>query len=212
MRMHRHHGIDFFLISQAPNLVNAQVLALVEKHLHIMPHWSGRKLYEWSEYCSTPRSTTSKELAVRRPYKLPVQSFDLYESASIHTKPKKTIPIRLYFSVLALIVAPVLVFMASQRVMARSEAPLEAAIVQAAPVSTAAVQAPAAPSVPVPAPENKPAMMPVQMLTASIDWKIVSACLQSENNGCICYGKSAERLVVPKESCELAVKHGWPGV
>lgn len=86
LRMHRHHGVDFLLVAQSPGLIHAEVLCLVEKHLHITPTWSGRKIYEWPEYCSTPRLKTSKENAVKRPYKLPLKLFELYESASIHTK------------------------------------------------------------------------------------------------------------------------------
>lgn len=53
-----------------------------------------------------------------------------------------------------------------------------------------------------------PAFFDTQLLTSSIDWSKVSACL-SNKSGCVCYGLSAERLVVPKESCELAVQNGW---
>ncbi|WP_371113287.1 zonular occludens toxin domain-containing protein [Nitrosomonas sp. Nm33] len=53
LRMHRHYDLDFLLVAQPPNLIHAEVLCLVEKHLHITPTWSGRKIYEWPEYCST---------------------------------------------------------------------------------------------------------------------------------------------------------------
>ena len=49
----------------------------------------------------------------------------------------------------------------------------------------------------------------VQLLTQDIDWSLVSACLTSPNLGCVCYGKAGQRLVIPKESCELAVTSGW---
>ncbi len=52
------------------------------------------------------------------------------------------------------------------------------------------------------------AFFDTQLLTSSIDWSKISACL-SNKSGCVCYGLSAERLVVPKESCELAVQNGW---
>jgi zona occludens toxin len=57
---------------------------------------------------------------------------------------------------------------------------------------------------------NEPvkSFMDIQLLTANIDWSQVSACLSSKN-GCVCYGLSAERIIVPKESCELAVSNGW---
>ena len=50
--------------------------------------------------------------------------------------------------------------------------------------------------------------MDIQLLTANIDWSQVSACL-SNKSGCVCYESSTQRLVVPKESWELAVQYGW---
>ncbi len=215
LREHRHHGLDWFLMTQRPGFVNTEVLGLVERHMHIYPDWFGRKIYEWTEYRNNPTTTSVKREAVSKPYKIPKQSFDLYHSSSVHIKPKKAIPIRLFFSVGVLLAAPFALWGFGSSVAAKFHpsaavvAP-EAVKVAAAPVAIVPVVAPVPD--PAPAPENKPAMIPVQLLTAAIDWKIVSACLQSEKNGCICYGKSAERLVIPKESCELAVKHGWAGI
>lgn len=207
LRRHRKHGLDFFLMTQRPNYVNADVLGLVERHLHILPDWIGRKLYEWTEYRANPSLKTNKLEAVKIPYKVPKESYDLYHSASIHIKPKKRTPIQFYLAVLAILAAPVGLYYATQKVMARSAPQAAVEVAEAASVLPVPVVAPVAPSVPVPVP-SKPALMPVQLLTPTIDWKIVSACLQNDSS-CICYGKSAERLVVPKESCELAVKHGW---
>ncbi|SFN01984.1 zona occludens toxin [Nitrosomonas communis] len=81
LREHRHHGLDIYIVAQTPSYIHADVLGLVQKHLHITPTWKGRRIYEWSEYCSTPRLKTSKENAVESVYKLPTKSFDLYESA-----------------------------------------------------------------------------------------------------------------------------------
>jgi zona occludens toxin len=219
LRKHRKHALDIVLVTQKPGYVDPLVLGVVEQHIHLWPHWAGRRQYEWTEYCSNPASKTNKDQAVEKKYKLPRQVFGLYYSATAHLEPQKGIPLRLYTSIAALIIAPVLVFLSVDRIKSRTEAPtIVSEEVVAAPMSSAAVAAPVAPSVlapasvPVPAPvsvSEKPASMSVQLLTAAIDWKIVSACLQSEKNGCICYGKSAERLVIPKESCELAVKHGW---
>ena len=33
-------------------------------------------------------------------------------------------------------------------------------------------------------------------------WQII-------NMGCVCYGKSAQRLILPLETCQLADEHGW---
>lgn len=47
------------------------------------------------------------------------------------------------------------------------------------------------------------------VLTSKFDWDRVAACISSIQSGCICYGHNAERLMIPKDTCELAVKHGW---
>ena len=63
---------------------------------------------------------------------------------------------------------------------------------------------------PLPEPENvKQPMFDTQLLTRSIDWSTITGCLTMESAGCVCYGSSAQRLVVPKESCELAARNGW---
>ena len=71
LSVHRHYGLTFFLITQAPNLIHRNVLALVDRHLHIGVNWAGRKIYEWSEYCRSPSTKTSKDTAVTFNYKLP---------------------------------------------------------------------------------------------------------------------------------------------
>lgn len=213
LRMHRHHGIDFLLIARAPNLVHPQVLCLVEKHLHITPTWSGRKIFEWTEYCSTPRLKTSKLDAVKRPYKLPKESFALYESASIHTKPSKTIPAKLWASLAVLIVAPLMFYLSVVRVLDKMEQtePQEETQLAEKPKEEN--------EQPKPTPINHPnnhesPIAPVRVahtvVSDQIDWNKVSSCL-SNKTSCVCYGKSAERLVIPPETCRIAVKHGWPG-
>lgn len=209
LRMHRHHGLDILLVAQAPNLIHPQVLCLVEKHLHITPTWSGRKIFEWSEYCSTPRLKTSKLDAVKRPYKLPKESFSLYESASIHTKPTKTIPAKLWGSIAVLIIAPILLYSSIDRVLARMEPQEE---IQLAEKTTQENEEPK--QTPVNNYHNQqnypaPVRVAHTVVSDQIDWSKVSSCVSNKNN-CVCYGKSAERLVIPPETCRNAVKHGWP--
>ncbi|SFM30409.1 zonular occludens toxin domain-containing protein [Nitrosomonas communis] len=208
LRMHRHHGLDFLLVAQSPNLIHAEVLCLVEKHLHITPTWSGRKIYEWPEYCSTPRLKTSKENAVKRPYRVPTKSFELYESASIHTKPSKTIPFKLWTSIAAIVAAPLLVYYSYDRIMSR----LEPQETQLAAKDNKEIETPKPTS---PINQNIPVMpaIPLRVTNAivsdQVDWSKVMSCVSSESK-CICYGYSVEKLAIPNETCRSAVKHGWP--
>ncbi len=96
--VHRHKGIDFFLITQNPRLIDANIRALVSRHIHLKPTWAGRFQYEWPETKDSVQSTTD---AIRSTYKLDKKTFDLYKSASIHTKQKRVIPTALYVILLS---------------------------------------------------------------------------------------------------------------
>lgn len=94
LETHRHRGIDFILITQNVKLIDANVRALVGRHLHIRDTgWMGRWLYEFSE-CDTNNSW--KRCENKRRYKLPKHVFDKYKSASLHTKPVRNRPMLLY--------------------------------------------------------------------------------------------------------------------
>ena len=204
LSVHRHYGLTLFLITQAPNLIHRNVLALVDRHLHIGVNWAGRKIYEWSEYCRTPSTKTSKDSAITFNYKLPKESFQLYHSATQHVKPTKRAPMAFFVFTLALALTVVFGFFGYQRVIAKS-APVEETILS----ETKPEIIPVAQSEPIKPIEILKPLFNTQLLTADIDWSEVTVCLQSEKGECACYGTSAQRLIVPKESCELAVKHGW---
>lgn len=91
---HRHKGLDFWLITQHPTLLDSNVRKLVGKHVHLRGHWAGRELLEWPE-ASDPSSKSERASAIKRPYKLPKNIFSLYKSASVHIKQKKRLPVSL---------------------------------------------------------------------------------------------------------------------
>ncbi|MBN9459598.1 MAG: zonular occludens toxin [Burkholderiales bacterium] len=88
---HRHQGLDFWLVTQHPNLIDANIRKLVRKHVHLRQCWAGRELLEWSE-CSDPNSRSDRDAAVRRPYRLPKAVFGLYKSASMHVRTRQRVP------------------------------------------------------------------------------------------------------------------------
>lgn len=95
LERHRHQGLDFYLITQKPMQIDANVRALIGRHIHIKSDWSGRKLYEWSEV-KNPASRIDRTLATTRKYKLPKKVFDLYKSATMHMMPNRRIPIAVW--------------------------------------------------------------------------------------------------------------------
>lgn len=206
---HRHHGLEIVLITQSPQLVHKNVLAVVDKHLHIRKTWAGRQLYEWPEYCATVRAVSSRLSAIKTGYKLPKKAFGLYRSASTHIKQKMTVPIIVYLFPLILIATGFFFYRSYTGVMARtsqfsetlkpdeaSAQPSDSHLSQKKLTST----------------ETTTTVRPVTLalVSSEVDWSKVSACVSNEKK-CICYGKSAERLIVPPETCRKAVTSGWPG-
>lgn len=101
---HRHKGLDFWLITQHPTLIDSNVRKLVGKHIHLRSQWSGRTLYEWPE-ANDPESRTNRDAATKRGYRLPSKIFGLYKSASIHVKQSRRIPVALYVLIAAILVS-----------------------------------------------------------------------------------------------------------
>ena len=101
LETHRHRGIDVYLTTQSPSLLDANVRALVGRHIHIRDTGIlGRWWYEWPEINT---AMSWKTCVNKRKFSLPKSAFTLYKSASLHTKPVRGIPRALYAVVLALV-------------------------------------------------------------------------------------------------------------
>ena len=108
LETHRHAGVDIYLTTQSPRLIDANVRGLVGRHVHIRDTgWLGRWWYEWPE-CNEGLSW--KTCPVKKRYKLPRQVFDVYASANEHHAPVRITPKMLYFTIFILILLVGLVF------------------------------------------------------------------------------------------------------
>jgi len=94
LETHRHTGIDIWLVTQKPHLVDQNVRALCGRHVHLRKTWLGRQLLEWPEVVQ-PDSRQQRGVAVRKRYRLPKKVFGLYESSSLHVKQKHGVPLAL---------------------------------------------------------------------------------------------------------------------
>lgn len=102
LETHRHRGLDFYILSQGPNLIHANVRALVGRHIHLRNVGIlGRHWYEWPECCDTVR-TSWKTAPIKHSYKLPKRAFQYYKSASMHVKPVFGFPRALIIASLAI--------------------------------------------------------------------------------------------------------------
>jgi len=94
LETHRHSGVDVFVTTQSPKLVNSAFRALVGRHVHIRDTgWMGRWWYEWPE-CN-PELAWARCQNKRR-YTLPKRVFGLYRSSNEHTKVPRKIPPLVY--------------------------------------------------------------------------------------------------------------------
>lgn len=205
---HRHHGIDFVLLTQYPMLVHKVARVFVSKHYHIRNTWKGRQLLEWPEYQENPACKSSIATAVVTKYVLPVKAFELYESATIHTKLTHKTPLAFYGFIAALILVPMLGYAAYTRVMAKTEKPKTAEIVAVASEQGLTKNNAVAAS-PVDLAEVIQPFENVNLVSNKYDWSKIGACVSSTTK-CVCYGDSGEALVVPNDVCRSAL-NGWAG-
>ena len=119
LETHRHRGLDFFIITQGPNLLDSNVRALVGRHVHLRDlGFLGRWWYEWPE-CSDNVRTGWRSAPIKKRYRLPKKIFGQYKSASVHVKPVRSFPVVLLVLVAALIGAAFLSWRAYSSVRAR---------------------------------------------------------------------------------------------
>lgn len=93
---HRHTGVDFWLITQNPSLLDNNIRKLAGRHVDIKTNALGiQTLFEWTQ-CVDPDSPSALRVAVTRSYKPPKKVFGLYKSATRHLKHKRRIPKQIY--------------------------------------------------------------------------------------------------------------------
>lgn len=96
LETHRHRGLDFFIVTQHPSLVHANVRRLCGRYIHLRDRGIlGRKWYEWPEVVGNPE-TSYKGATVQKPFVLPKKALGQYTSASIHIQPSRGVPWQLY--------------------------------------------------------------------------------------------------------------------
>lgn len=103
LETHRHRGLDFYVITQSPRLMDSNIRGLVGRHVHIRDLGIlGRFWYEWPE-CADNCSTGWKNAPIKKRYRLPKVAFSLYKSASVHIKPIRSLPWMLLVMIVALL-------------------------------------------------------------------------------------------------------------
>lgn len=214
LETHRHRGIDFFVITQSPKLIHANVRALVGRHIHLRDTGIlGRWWYEWPECCDACVSGW-KGAPIRKKYKLPKKAFALYTSATEHIKASRSVPRTLIAFGVAVCALGFIGSSVYQRINAKIAPPVRAPspvqtkaglVTQAQPVAPAAPGAPGAfiddrvawiPRISY-KPESAPAYDAVRQVVAM---PVVAAavCRVSE---CRCYTQQGTPAGLTSEEC-----------
>ncbi len=90
---HRHEGIDIFLLTQGPKLIDMFVRELVGRHFHVVRRFGFERarIYEWPLANSTPQAASSQKMAIPIKFAYPKEVYGYYKSAELHTV-KRAIP------------------------------------------------------------------------------------------------------------------------
>lgn len=204
LETHRHHGIDFVVITQHPSLLHRNVRALVGRHIHLRATALGNYLYEFPEWCENPQTKSARTSCVRSRYRLPKAAFGLYESASLHVKTSKRKPIQFFVLLAVLMAVPVGAYALVSSIAARTHAPSDTAASADPLFVHKNVSAQNASG------QGVSNFVDVRMVSNQFEWSKISACVSSETV-CRCYGDGGEVLAVPVSSCRDAVRYGWSG-
>jgi len=104
---HRHRGMDFFIITQHPTLIDNFVRRLVGQHFHSIRKFgmSRSTIYEWSSCVPSPENAASQKNAVTLKWAFPKEVFGWYKSAEVHTV-KRAVPMKLVLAVLFVVAVP----------------------------------------------------------------------------------------------------------
>lgn len=218
---HRHKGLDFFMVTQHPRLIDSNVRQLVGRHVHLVSSWKGRTMYEWPEVSDNPQSTGD---AIKSAYALPKHVFPLYKSATIHIKPVRKIPPQVFllafclFAVIAGVVRFYYRFAPAEDVRTSQTSPSLPDHHESDPLplrnsgGTAPIPTidqarfdynPKIPNVP----ESAPAFAD---LAKPVTFPKMAGCVVSrdEPDGCRCYTQQATPYFVSPDQCRAFVKYG----
>lgn len=98
---HRHQGLDFYLITQHPSLIDPAVRRLsgVHKHLIRIFGMEVSMVHKWSAVVDTPDKAHCRKDSEKERWAFDKGLYGVYHSAEVHTM-KRSIPLRLKLLVL----------------------------------------------------------------------------------------------------------------
>lgn len=114
LETHRHQGIDIFLVTQHPMLIDANVRRLTERHFHVARRFGMQRatILEFQSCKDQPLAKLAD--CQRHQWSYPREAFEWYKSAEVHTV-KRRLPVQVFVlaGVLALTAGAVWYFIRS---------------------------------------------------------------------------------------------------
>lgn len=97
LAVHRHKGLDIFIITQHPSLIDNFVRKLVGQHFHSVRKFGMERatIYEWSATNAAPENAASHKSAITLAWPFAKEVYTWYKSAEVHTV-KKKIPAKIF--------------------------------------------------------------------------------------------------------------------
>lgn len=226
LETHRHRGIDIYLITQGPHLINSHVKPLVDTHWHYLRKygWDKATVYQSTGIIKNPETKSNLTDCEKFSYKPDPKLYLYYDSATLHTV-KKRVPKAISYGIPALLLCVVAMYYGVKTVTglaSKDEAPETPQAAQTVQTYTTdqfmPMEAPQAqteafnpliafqPRIPA-MPETAPAY---DELRKPVDFPRPQCVLNVKKNICSCYTQQATLLKdYPAELCASYVADGY---
>ena len=220
LETHGHLGIDLWVITQHPGLIDTNVRHLVDRHFHVVRKFgtSMATVYEFpTGVQADPFKNRRRDGVVRHEWRYPKEVFGWYRSAEVQTT-KARLPAKFWAFMTMLVLIPLLIAFAAWRLFFHHDAPKGEQVDQVQSVSRPASSPGFAPGVgrlsdAMSASQYLASMRPrvpglaftapaYDQLTKPVEAPYPSVCAYSPDFPCRCWSQRGFKLEVPKPLCE----------
>lgn len=192
--MHRHHGHDFYFITQYPAKLHHVVRNLVSSHYHLqnVAGSANATLFTFSHAELNVNDYGARKSASKELFRYPKRLFNYYKSSSLHTK-RLRIPKQVVFlGVLLMAIASWLAYL----VVSNYILPSGAAEVQ---------------EIPLPIPASRPAASPAgHGLVPPVGRAVIYSGCISNRHSCTCYDSDYYPVDMPFAECLNMIEEPLP--
>lgn len=218
LETHRHLGIDIVLITQHPQLIDANVRRLVGRHIHVRRAWgrAGASIYEWD---SVSMNVQAVKQAQFRFWPYDKKAYQLYKSSELHTKTGQKLPWAIKLAMIAVVAVPLVMFTSGKHLFLKYSGTGAEMESKKEGINQLNV-APTEPAEKKPmTPEEyrqqfEPRVLNVKHsaprydeLTQPVRLPIVIGCMQMKDK-CLCYTQDGTPYKVTKSQCTYIVENG----